>query len=86
MFNASARAKPRELLPGAASEGRLTDAFMEWWAAYAELLQAGSGDERGRTIVLLEAKLDSARAALARERVAASRPPHELLHAVEAVG
>lgn len=66
----------------APSDGPLTDAFMAWWAAYAELLRAERRDERGRQIGQLEAELESARVALAHERTTASRPPHNLLHAL----
>jgi N-acyl-D-aspartate/D-glutamate deacylase len=65
------------------SDGRSTDAFMTWWSAYAELLRAERRDERGRQMVHLEAELECAREALARERIAASRPPHNLLHVLD---
>lgn len=68
---------------GAPSDGRLTDAFMAWWSAYAELLRAERRDERGRQITHLEAELESARVALAQERITASRPPHNLLHVLD---
>jgi multidrug resistance efflux pump len=64
------------------SDGRLTDAFMGWWAAYAELLRAEQRDERDPQIAHLQAELESARVALAQERITASRPPHNLLHAL----
>ena len=64
------------------SDGRLTDAFMGWWAAYAELLRAERRDERDPQIAHLRAELESARAGLAKERITASRPPHNLLHAL----
>jgi hypothetical protein len=67
----------------APSDGRLTDAFMTWWGAYAELLRAERRDERSRHMVHLEAELESARVALAHERGTASRPPHNLLHVLE---
>jgi len=64
------------------SDGRLTDAFMGWWAAYAELLRAERRDERDPQVAHLRAELESARVALAQERITASRPPHNLLHAL----
>jgi hypothetical protein len=64
------------------SDGRLTDAFMGWWAAYAELLRVERRDERDPQIAHLRAELDSAQVALAQERITASRPPHNLLHAL----
>lgn len=80
-FDYAARFAIDRSTPGAPpSDGRLTDAFMGWWAAYAELLRAERRDEHDPQIPHLRAELEAARVALAQERVTASRPPHNLLH------